>query len=104
VTAAIGALATVCALVAGCDSAVGIGGTPTVSKNDLQTDIAARLAEAGEQPQSVTCKEDLIGEIGKSARCEVVMSATSAPAASRAGPETPSIARWSPVKKRLRTP
>jgi hypothetical protein len=65
VTAAFGALATVCALVAGCDSAVGIGGTPTVSMTDLQTDIVAQLGKAGEQPQSVTCKEDLIGEIGK---------------------------------------
>ena len=47
-----------------------------VSKDALQTDIADRLAKAGEQPQSVTCKEDLIGEVGKTARCDVVMSPT----------------------------
>jgi uncharacterized protein DUF4333 len=76
VNSAIGALATVCALVAGCDGTVGIGGTPAVGKEALQTDIAARLAAAGEQPQSVTCKEDLIGEVGRTARCEVVISAT----------------------------
>jgi hypothetical protein len=76
VNSAIGALATVCTLVAGCDAAVGIGGTPTVSKDALQTDVAARLAAAGEQPQSVTCKEDLVGEVGKTARCEVVISPT----------------------------
>jgi Domain of unknown function (DUF4333) len=69
-------LATVCALIAGCDAAVGIGGIPTVSKAALQTDIAARLAKADEQPQSVTCGEDLVGPIGKTTRCEVVMSAT----------------------------
>ena len=35
-----------------------------------------RLAEASEQPESVTCKGDLVGEVGKTVRCEVVMSAT----------------------------
>lgn len=76
VKTAVGALATVWALVAGCDATVGIGGTPAVDKDALQTDIAARLAKAGEQPQSVTCKEDLVGEVGKTARCDVVMSPT----------------------------
>ena len=64
------------ALVSGCDANVGIGGTPAVGRDALQTDIAARLAKAGEQPQSVTCNEDLVGEVGKTTRCEVVMSAT----------------------------
>jgi predicted small secreted protein len=74
VISAVGALAAVCALVSGCDATVGVGGTPTVGKDALQTDIANRLEKAGEKPQSVTCKEDLIGELGKTARCEVVMS------------------------------
>jgi hypothetical protein len=73
---AVGALATLWALVSGCDASIGVGGTPTVGKDALQTDIANRLAKAGEQPQSVTCKEDLVGEVGKTARCEVVMSPT----------------------------
>lgn len=76
VITAVGASATVWALVAGCDATVGLGGTPAVGKDALQTDIAARLAKAGERPQSVTCKEDLVGEVGKTARCEVVMSET----------------------------
>ena len=73
---AVGALGTVWALVAGCDATVGIGGTPSVGKDALQTDIAARLAKAGEEPQSVRCEQDLVGEVGKTARCEVVMSPT----------------------------
>ena len=76
VITAVGALATVWPLVAGCDADVGVGGTPAVGKDALQTDIAARLAKAGEKPQSVTCNEDLVGVIGKTTRCDVVMSAT----------------------------
>ena len=76
VIAAVGTLATVWPLVAGCDANVGVGGTPAVGKDALQTDIATRLAKAGEKPQSVTCNEDLVGEIGKTARCDVVIGAT----------------------------
>ena len=76
VTTALGTLAMVGALVAGCDATVGIGGTPAVGKDALQTDIAARLANAGETPQSVRCEEDLVGAVGETARCEVVMSPT----------------------------
>jgi Domain of unknown function (DUF4333) len=74
--AALGALATAGALVSGCSANLGTDGKPKVSKRALQTDIAGRLTKAGEQPESVTCKEDLIGEVGKTARCEVVMSPT----------------------------
>jgi Domain of unknown function (DUF4333) len=74
VMSAVGALGTVWALVSGCDANVGIDRQPAVGNDALQTDIAARLAKAGQQPQSVTCKEDLIGEVGKTTRCEVVMS------------------------------
>lgn len=74
VISAVGALGTVWALVSGCHGIIGIDREPAVSKDALQTDIAARLAKAGQQPQSVTCKEDLIGEVGKTTRCEVVMS------------------------------
>jgi Domain of unknown function (DUF4333) len=76
VITAVGALATVWALVSGCHASVGVGGPPAVGKDALQTDIANRLATAGEKPQSVTCKEPLVGEVGKTARCEVVMSPT----------------------------
>jgi hypothetical protein len=76
VIAAVGAQLTLWALVSGCDANAGIGGQPAVGRDALQTDIAARLAKAGEQPQSVTCKQDLVGVVGKTARCEVVMSPT----------------------------
>src|SRR3954451_13744748 len=51
VSTAVGALATMCALVAGCDASVGVGDT-VVDKDALQTDIADRLAKAGEHAQS----------------------------------------------------
>jgi Domain of unknown function (DUF4333) len=75
-TAALGALITAGTLGSGCSVSLGAHGKPTVSKGSLQTDIAERLAAAGERPESVTCKEDLVGEVGKTARCEVVMSPT----------------------------
>jgi hypothetical protein len=52
----------------------GCGSHPTVSKDSLQNDISDRLTKAGQQPRSVTCKDDLIGEVGRSARCEIVLS------------------------------
>jgi hypothetical protein len=76
VITAVGALAAVCVLASGCDASVGVGGKSAVGKDALQADIANRLEKAGEKPQSVTCEEDLIGEVGKTARCEVVMSPT----------------------------
>lgn len=51
-------------------------GVPTVDTADLQADIAERFADAGERPESVTCKDPLVGEVGQTARCDVVMSPT----------------------------
>ena len=76
VSPGVSVLVTAWALVSGCNANVGIGGTPAVGTDALQTDIAARLAKAGEHPQSVTCQDDLIGEVGQTTRCEVVMSPT----------------------------
>jgi len=39
--------------------------SPRVSKNDLQNDISEQLSNAGEKPQSVTCKDGLEGEVVK---------------------------------------
>jgi hypothetical protein len=75
-TAVLGAAAALGALVSGCSVSIGGDGKPTVSRGALQIDIADRLTRAGEQPESVTCKEDLVGEVGKTARCDVVMSPT----------------------------
>lgn len=70
---AVGALA--CAgLMVGCSFSVG-GGTPLVAKADLQSDISKRLDEAGIKAESVNCPEDLVGEMGKTTRCDVVISA-----------------------------
>lgn len=68
-------VATSASVVSGCSLGTPVG-VPTVAGADLQADIATRLQSAGEQAQSVTCKEDLVGEVGQTARCDVVLSPT----------------------------
>lgn len=68
-------LAAVTASTAGCGLTVS-DGIPAVATADLQSDITARFAEAGNDPQSVSCKDPLVGEVGQMARCDVVMSPT----------------------------
>ena len=63
--------------LSGCSLHIG-GGTPTVTKADLQSDIADRLQKAGQKPVSVTCSADLEGVVGKTTTCNVVLSATNA--------------------------
>jgi len=75
-TTALGGLATSLVLVCGCDLTATMNAAPTVSRDALQTEIADRLTDAGEEPQSVTCKQDLVGEVGGTARCDVVLSPT----------------------------
>jgi hypothetical protein len=53
---------------------VSVANVPTVARQVLQSDIADRLAKEGQPSQSVTCREDLVGQVGKTARCDVVMS------------------------------
>jgi hypothetical protein len=60
------------AALAGCSFNVSTG--VSVSKTDLEKDISQRLEKEGQKPQTVTCKDDLKGEVGKTTRCEVVMS------------------------------
>jgi Domain of unknown function (DUF4333) len=74
--AVLGAVAVGWAALPGCSFEFGTTSTPTVSQNDLQNDISQRLSEAGEQPQSVTCDGPLVGEVGKTTRCDVVISRT----------------------------
>lgn len=71
----VAALAATAVVVVGCTLDAS-GAVATVAGADLQSDIAARLTNAGQQPQSVTCKDDLVGDVGQTARCEVVMSPT----------------------------
>lgn len=67
--------AAACAVLTAC-SLHATGGVPAVKAEDLQADIAHRLAEAGQTPQAVTCKDPLVGEVGQQARCDVVLSPT----------------------------
>jgi hypothetical protein len=75
VVVALSAGAVGCAVLSGCASSVGVG-APTVPQDDLQRDISERLTKGGDKPDSVSCDGPLVGEVGKSTRCDVVMSAT----------------------------
>ncbi|MEO3759231.1 DUF4333 domain-containing protein [Mycobacterium sp. B14F4] len=70
------ALGALTALLSGCGRDPEVTTTPTVSKDVLTREITERLTTTGEVPQSVTCREDLLGEVGRTARCEVVLSPT----------------------------
>lgn len=62
----------------GCSGSVKVEtkSTPSASASDLQKDLTDRLTQAGNPPQSVTCTQDLVGEVGKTATCDVVLSDT----------------------------
>ena len=75
-TAVLAAAGMLCCVLAGCSLNDGGINVPTVSRRALQEDISERLADAGEKPQSVFCKQDLVGAVGTTAHCEVVVSAT----------------------------
>ena len=75
VTVVLGGLAIVGAVLSGCTFSAGVNST-TISKDALQKDVADRLTNAGEKPESVTCSQDLVGEVGKTTRCEVVLGPT----------------------------
>ncbi|WP_233213437.1 DUF4333 domain-containing protein [Mycobacterium hubeiense] len=70
-----GSIAIGCFALSGCSVSAEVNSTPRVSKEALQKDISDRLTKAGQAPESVTCGDDLVGEVGKTARCEIVMSA-----------------------------
>jgi hypothetical protein len=75
-TAVLAAAGLLCCALSGCSVNGGGLNVPTVSRTALQQDIAQRLADAGEKPESVTCQQDLVGEVGTTAHCEVVVSAS----------------------------
>lgn len=58
----------------GCSASVNVGttSTPSVSASTLQDELAAKLTDSGRPTDSVVCKDDLPGEVGKSANCDVV--------------------------------
>ncbi|HOB48613.1 MAG TPA: DUF4333 domain-containing protein [Mycobacterium sp.] len=76
--AALAAFGLLGAGLTGCSGSVEVktGKTPSASAADLQKDLTERLTKAGNAPQSVTCRQDLVGEKGKTATCDVVFSDT----------------------------
>lgn len=78
VAGALGSVVLLGTALSGCTFNLSTGSTPTVGAADLQNDIKDRLTKAGESPQSVTCKDDLVGVVDKTTRCEVVLSESNA--------------------------
>ena len=72
---ALAAAAVAGATLTGCSINVS-SGPPVVAKAELQKDISDRMDKGGEKPQSVTCKDDLKGEVGNNVTCEVTISDT----------------------------
>lgn len=64
------------AALTGCSLEASVNDRPTIPADALQKDLADSLTEAGETPQSVDCKDDLVGEVNSTARCEVAISDT----------------------------
>ncbi|MGI9125120.1 MAG: DUF4333 domain-containing protein [Mycobacterium sp.] len=60
----------------GCSAKVETKVTKSVSGADLQQKLTDQLTQNGNTPKSVTCKDDLVAEVGKSTMCEVVFSDT----------------------------
>ena len=73
---ALGILAMSGLALTGCSFSVGGSSTPTVTKDALQTDLTKKLTDAGTTPKSVTCQEDLVGEVGKTSRCALDLGPT----------------------------
>lgn len=82
--ATIGGVAALAGLLAaslsGCSASVktetSVSTKASVSADDLQKDLTERLNKAGMTAKSVTCKGELVGEVGKTARCDVSFSDT----------------------------
>nr|WP_255469709.1 DUF4333 domain-containing protein [Mycolicibacterium sp. P1-18] len=70
-TVAATTLAVAGAVTCGCAGVTGPDVVPTVAKDALQRDVAAKLTTAGERPQEVVCDSDLVGEVGRTAHCDV---------------------------------
>ncbi|WP_082135682.1 DUF4333 domain-containing protein [Mycobacterium sp. EPa45] len=71
--AAVATVGVTAVALSGCSFSASTGGL-AVSKTDLEKDITQRLQKAGEKPQTVTCKENLPGQVGKTTRCELLLS------------------------------
>ena len=78
IVACCGAVAVAGLLLSGCSAKVETSTTKeaSVSADALQKDLTERITKAGMTVKSVTCKDDLVGEVGKTARCDVAFSDT----------------------------
>ena len=74
VVAAAGLLLTGCS--AKVETSTSVSKEASVSADALQKDLTDRITKAGMTVKSVTCKDDLVGEVGKTARCDVAFSDT----------------------------
>ena len=77
-TAAIAAIGLLGAGLSGCSGSAKVEtkSTPSVSAADLQASLTDRFSSADTPPQSVTCTDDLVGEVGKTSICDVTFSDT----------------------------
>jgi len=72
--AALSAVGLAAAVVSACSFDAHTGGGLSLSKTDLEKALSDKLAKAGQIPQTVTCQNNLQGEVGKSTRCSVLLS------------------------------
>lgn len=70
-------VAAVAAMLTGC-SVTMVNSTPEVSAADLEKGISEQLEKSGTTPKFVNCKDDLVGEVGKTATCKVLLPDESA--------------------------
>jgi hypothetical protein len=76
-TAALAAVGLLSAGLSGCSGSAKVGSTaPSVSAADLQKNLTDQFSSATPAPKSVTCTDDLAGEVGKKATCDVAFSDT----------------------------
>ncbi|BBZ29049.1 hypothetical protein MMAD_33440 [Mycolicibacterium madagascariense] len=71
--AAVGCLAVAALTASGCGGPDQRDATPVVSKEALREHVSNQLTAAGRAPRSVTCPADLVGEVGRTASCDVVL-------------------------------
>lgn len=67
------AASAVVAAFAGC-SADAVVDARIVSRQTLEADLADRLAKEGDPVRSVACQRELIGQVGRTTRCDVAVT------------------------------
>ncbi|HPX38527.1 MAG TPA: DUF4333 domain-containing protein [Mycobacterium sp.] len=62
--------------LSGCSAKVESKTAASLSAADLQTKLTEQFAGSKTPPKSVTCKDELVAEVGKTASCDVALSET----------------------------